>query len=228
MARFAIVDDHLYAINQEDLNIINVEDPKNPSHTKETSIGVGIETIFPRDKETLFIGARNGMYIYDISKPTEPKKLSRYRHIASCDPVVADQNYAYVTLNNLQNTCRRGGNLLQVIDIANLNNPYRVNQRVMEGPRGLGIDGNQLFVADNGLKVFDVQNPATDIQLDQHFQDVSAKDVIPLNDLLLVIADDALVQYDYSKDNLQELSRILFKVPTLKVKALIMRPRNLY
>ena len=45
-----------------------------------------------------FIGARNGMYIYDINNPFSPQLVSQYSHFMSCDPVVVDDNFAYITL----------------------------------------------------------------------------------------------------------------------------------
>ncbi len=52
----------------------------------------------------MFLGSTNGMYIYDISAPDTPKYVSELQHVTSCDPVVVDDKYAYVTL--------RGGNNL--------------------------------------------------------------------------------------------------------------------
>ena len=83
----------------------------------------------------------------------------------------------------------------------------------MENPYGLGIDNASLFICEGnkGLKSFDASNPL-DIKLQQHFKDINAFDVIPLNNILMVIGKEGLYQYDYTdKTNLKLLSVIKVK-----------------
>ena len=80
----------------------------------------------------------------------------------------------------------------------------------MQEPYGLGIDGNKLFVCDNGLKVFDATDP---LQVGNKRLFTTTEfigyDLIPYNNLLLVIGSDGLYQYSYSSDNqLKRLSVI--------------------
>ncbi|MCK9206886.1 MAG: hypothetical protein M0P66_07230, partial [Salinivirgaceae bacterium] len=140
-----------------------------------------------------------------------PQFLSEFRHASSCDPVVVNGNYAYVTL--------RGGNLcgaiesqLNVIDISTIENPKLVATCLMEEPYGLGIDDSVLFVCDGnaGLKIYNAANP---LEIDSHllasYPDNHAFDVIPLGDVLVMIGVDGLYQYDYSDlNNIRELSHI--------------------
>lgn len=205
LARFAIIHNNLYAVTRENLKLFNLSNPSQPDFTDSIYLGVGIETIFPYG-ENLFIGTQTGMQIYDISTPSVPIKLSTYQHIYSCDPVVADDNYAYVTLNSNNDWCGRTVNRLDIIDISNLSSPYRVAGYAMEGPEGLGVEGNLLFVCDNGLKVYDVTDKSN-LKLLQHF-DIKATDVIPIGDRLLVIGDDGLYQYQYVGSEISLLSKI--------------------
>ena len=205
LARFAIIHNNLYAVTRENLKLFNLSNPSQPDLTDSIYLGVGIETIFPYG-ENLFIGTQTGMQIYDISTPSVPLKLSTYQHIYSCDPVVADDNYAYVTLNSNNDWCGRTVNRLDIIDISNLSSPYRVANYAMEGPEGLGVEGNLLFVCDNGLKVYDITDKSN-LKLLQHF-DIKATDVIPIGDKLLVIGDDGLYQYQYDGSEISLLSKI--------------------
>ena len=71
----------------------------------------------------------------------------------------------------------------------------------MESPYGLGIRNGTLFVCDGdaGLKVYDASDPeAIDQNQLAHFTDISAFDVIPLYNVLLLIGQDGFYQYDYS------------------------------
>jgi hypothetical protein len=74
----------------------------------------------------------------------------------------------------------------------------------------LGVDNKKLFICEgtNGLKTFDASN-SLDIKLLQHFKNMDAYDVIPLNKTLMMIGKDGLYQYDYSNPNdLKLLSKI--------------------
>lgn len=206
-ARFTICGNYLYTVNSSDMRVFSLIDPANPAALTKVDIGFGIETIFPRGDSLLFVGSQSGMYIYTISFSGYPSKQSYFQHIKSCDPVVADSKYAYVTLNSISFRCGRSTNELQIIDISNLNYPYLKTAYPMFGPKGLGIDNKTLFVCDNGLKVYDVSD-VMNIKLKQNFN-ISANDVIPYYGNLLVIGNDGFYQYKYQNDTITFLSKIL-------------------
>ena len=218
MARFAIKGDILYTVSTDSLKLFNIEEADNPTYAPERDLRIGfdIETIFPMDT-LLFIGSRNGMYMYDITEPRFPMFLSEARHFRSCDPVVAQGNYAYVTLNTNASGCGPSpNNELHIYDISNLRMPILISALRLSGPTGLGIDGAKLFVCDQGLKVFDITNPSNIRQIDD-LADIdevnirSAYDVIPLNGLLLLVAEEGLCQFDYTGSRLKFLSKIEIK-----------------
>lgn len=203
-ARFAITGNYLYTVDNKNLNLFNISKPNEPLFVNKIDIGQGIETIFPKGN-ALFIGSQFGMYIYDVSAPSAPLLLSNYIHVFSCDPVVADSNYAYVTLRSGRE-CGRNTNQLEIIDIRDLRNPKLVKTYPMAGPKGLAIDGHNLFVCDNGLKIYDAKN-VSNLILKKHFL-ISADDVIPLAGLLMVTGKEGITQYDYSKDTISFLSQL--------------------
>jgi len=209
LARFSVVGDFLYTVNNEGMKLFNLNDPSNPIFTSDIPMQFGIETIRSRGDSLLFIGSQNGMYIYDIKTASAPVLLSQYQHVVSCDPVVVDEDYAYVTLHSEGSNmrCNRNVNELQIIDISNLRNPYEVAIYPMEMPKGLGIDGNDLFVCDDGLKVFDATN-SPEITLKHHFTSIVANDVIAYNGTLLVTAENGLFQYSYGNGEIKLLSKI--------------------
>jgi len=215
MARFAISGDVLYTVSTSTMKLFNIENPANPIYSDQRDVNVGfdIETIFPLDT-LLFIGSRNGMYVYDITEPKFPVKLAEVSHIRSCDPVVAQNNYAYVTLNTNVSACGRGtNNVLDIYDISDPLKPQLKRTLQLFGPKGLGIDGNKLFVCDNGLKVFNISDPLNIRQIDDlvDIDQVNIRasyDVIPVDGLLLLVADEGLFQFDYTGTSIKFVSKI--------------------
>ena len=197
MARFTIVDPYLYALHDSYIQLVRIDDPVNPSLWSTVDVGWGIETIFPYGNY-LFIGSTTGMFIYDNTNPENPTQLSAFAHVTSCDPVVAQGDYAYVTLR-AGSFCGGGVNRLDILDITDLTNPLMVESYAMQGPFGLGIDGATLFVCDGvaGLKVYDVTDPMN-IDLIAFETNNETYDVILIPPLAIVVGPDGLDQYDYT------------------------------
>ncbi|MDW3210055.1 MAG: hypothetical protein R8N23_09315 [Reichenbachiella sp.] len=202
LARFTITDNYLYTVNEYRLKLFDITITDSPIEGNTVDLGWGIETIFPYE-DKLFFGARSGMHIYDNSNPAEPSYISTYEHINTCDPVVVQNDLAYVTLRS-GTECETFTNQLDVIDISNVNNPELVVTHEMENPHGLGVKGNCLFIAegDYGLKVFNASDPLKiGERLTAHHKEVHALDVIPLDDVLFMIGKDGLHQYNYDCNN---------------------------
>ncbi len=202
MARFTIVGDYLYVVDDSKLHVFGLQQPLAPTHANEVNLGWGIETIFPWE-DKLFIGSNSGMFIFDNSDPTNPVQLAEFRHARACDPVFVDGHYAYVTLRD-GNFCQGFTNQLDLIDIQDLHNPRLVKSFPMDNPHGLSIRDQVLYLCEgeHGLKVFDVRQPE---ELDKHRLDHEqgffAFDVIALpgdRGLLLVIGEDGFYQFDAS------------------------------
>lgn len=207
MARFTIKDNFMYAVSETSLNIFNLKERGQPQLVQTLELGWGIETIFSY-KDLLFFGTRTGMLIYNIADPENPMYVSEYQHIYSCDPIVVEDGYAYVTLRT-QAQCPRGENELQIYDIKDPTAPILIKSYDMGNPWGLGIDRKKLFVCDGkyGLKVFDAGDPEQ-IQLLETIEYVNGYDVIPHEQILIVSARDGIYQFDYSAQQLKQLSRI--------------------
>ena len=214
-SRFAIVNERLYAVSQSEMKLFNLQNPSNPTKDGSLNLGLGIETIFPY-KDKLFLGTTTGVQIWDNKNPQKPTYLSRLDHARACDPVVVENDIVYVTLRSINNFSRCGGaisNQLDVIDVSNAASPVLLKTYLMENPYGLGIDNKKLFICEgtSGLKTFDASKPM-DIKQLQHFKEMNAYDVIPLNNTLMLIGKDGLYQYDYSNPNsLKLLSKISVK-----------------
>ena len=204
-ARFTIKGNYLYAVNNQTLKVFDISSPQSVLYKKDKFIGFGIETIFPFE-DKLFIGSQNGMYVYDVSNPELPEQLCQFSHVFSCDPVISDGKFAYVTLHSENSRCGRTTNELQIINIEDITKPVFIKSYPMSKPLGLGIDNKKLFVCDNGIKIFNITNEGTLIQTE--YLSVDALDVIPYKNLLITVGLNSLTQYDYSTDKLVLLSTV--------------------
>jgi hypothetical protein len=210
MARFIIYENILYAIDISTLHFFDISETAAPWSVGNQNIGWNIETVFIA-RDHIFIGAQSGMYIYSLNDPVLPEYVSTYWHVTSCDPVVVEGNFAYVTLRT-GNACEGDVNQLDVVDIHNMKNPFLTKSYQMHNPHGLGIDDGILFVCDGeeGLKVYDAGNPYM-IKSNKiaQFPDIDAFDVIPVNELLIMVGKEGIFQYDYTDlQNIELLSTL--------------------
>jgi hypothetical protein len=208
MARFTIINDYLYAVNRFSLNIINISNATAPVKVGLYHAGVNIETIYPF-RQKLFLGASAGMFIINISNPVAPVREGTFQHARACDPVVADDNFAFVTLR-AGNFCQGTNNQLDVINVQNVMAPSLAKTYSMTNPFGLAKDGNTLFVCDgrDGLKVYNCANVLS-LQMINHIEDLETYDVIAENKKLIVVTQKGLYQYDYTDINsIRLLSKI--------------------
>ena len=202
MTRFLPIDRYLYTINFNELVLFSIGENYQPSRFARLDTGTQAETLFQLN-DLLFVGSTTGMLMYDVSSPSNPNYLNSIEHFRSCDPVVADENYAYVTLRGGTN-CFTQTNELQIIDIRNPEELSVVARQVMFNPHGLAIHQDYLLVCDGsaGLKVVDVR--------DREEPQILSTDNIPFAyDIIvdfpsaIVVGEGILYQYDLS--NLPEI-----------------------
>ncbi|MDB2462557.1 hypothetical protein N9W61_00415 [Algibacter sp.] len=205
LARFQIVNNYLYAVGNYEMSIFNIQNLKAPVEENTIYAGWNIETMFQAEGY-LYLGSTNGMYIYNLVNPSLPEYVSEFSHWEGCDPVVVDGDYAYVTLRG-GNVCGQLESVLEVIDISDKTTPTLTERYTLENPYGLGVKGNILYVCDGtaGLKLFERETPK-DLVLVNTLEDVKAKDVIPLEESLLMIGENTLYQYEYLENNVKLIS----------------------
>ncbi|GAA0740185.1 hypothetical protein GCM10009431_10070 [Gaetbulibacter jejuensis] len=207
LARFQIVDNYLYTVGVSEMSIFNIENLAQPNLVTTQYSGWNIETMFHADGY-LYLGGSNGMYIYSLENAANPSYVSEFIHWEGCDPVVVDGDYAYLTLRG-GNECGQQESVLEVIDISDKTYPTLVATYFLDNPYGLGFKGNSLYVCDgtSGLKVYDKTDPIQ-LQLSQTFIDLQAKDVVPMDDVLIMIGDNIVYQYEYGEGTLQQISAL--------------------
>ena len=210
LARYTIANGYLYMVDMQELKAFSLANPTDPILAKTLRIGSDIETIFAFE-DKLFIGSMQAMYIYSITNPSSPQKLGEASHVRACDPVIANQDYAYVTVRS-GTACGGNTNALYIYDVKNILNPTQVNVVPMSSPYGLGKTEDVLYVCDggNGLQIFDITDPVYPSRKnglnDEIFYDVIVDET---NDLLICMVQGGTAIYRINDFNLEKLAKIV-------------------
>lgn len=202
LARFALVGEYLYTVDDQSLRIFNISNPQLPTFVGTKEIGFDIETLYSLD-EYLFVGSRLGMFVFDISDPKFPLQLSKVEHVRSCDPVVSSGDYTYVTLHT-NATCAGNVNQLEVYNTQDLLRPELITTISLDRPIGLGLYRNYLLVTDaNVVRIFDVSDPAQPDLVGGIEED--AFDIIIRNNDLFIIGEKSLSQYQLNPEDIKDI-----------------------
>lgn len=206
MTRFLPVDNYLYTINFNELILFAIGSDYRPSRFARVDTGTQAETLFLLN-DLLFVGSTTGMLMYDVATASNPEYLNSIEHFRSCDPVVADSAYAYVTLRGGTN-CFTDLNELQIIDIQNPQEALEVVARqVLFNPHGLAIHNDHLIVCDGtaGIKVLDVSD-RTNPRIITTENIPFAYDIIVDYPNATVVGESVIYQYDLS--NLPNMTKV--------------------
>lgn len=209
LAIFALKGNYLYAVDNSKLNVFSLLNPSIPVSVNEIEIGFNIETLFSYD-QYLFVGSRNGMFIYSLENPENPVQLSSVQHFTSCDPVVANATHSFVTLHS-GTFCGNNLNVLQVYNTTDINNPVLVHSRNLTSPKGIALYNNYLFVCDDVIKIFNIENPSEPILVTTINQ--NCFDLIIKDNSLFAIGKNGLYRYQLNPNliiDIQFKSQVLY------------------
>lgn len=210
MSRFTLYNNNLYTVTENQMTIFDLTGEMPKKAAESIYIGWNVETIFSY-KDNMFMGTPTGMLIYSVTDPLKPIFQSSVSHVFGCDPVVVDNDLAYVTVHS-GNNCGQNANDLFIVDVKDVKKPKQVATFAMTSPKGLGIDDGKLFLCDNGLKIFTITSP-TELYLKslKNIEGMLGYDLIAYNNTLMMIAEDGLYQYNYANINdIKFLSKLAF------------------
>lgn len=209
-ARFSIAGDYLYTIAGSQIQIFNIADSADPKTWSQVSVADDIETLFAY-RDVMFIGAQSGVFLYDIKDEGNPSFVSGVEHWQACDPVVAQGDYAFVTLNTTSDACPGEINQLEILDVSDTLRPILVDVVEMQGPKGLAVIDDYLFICDGiaGLKIFD-KTELKDIKILDQLDSDQCNDIILRDRLAITTGSEGIKQYDFTEVPITLLSEINF------------------
>ncbi|WP_299058828.1 hypothetical protein [uncultured Polaribacter sp.] len=206
LATFSLKGNYLYTVDYSNLSVFNITDTTNPIKVNTVNVGFDIETLFSYN-DFLFIGSQNAMYIYDVTNAELPKKMSQSNHFRACDPVVANNTNAYVTLHSNAN-CGGAVNELKTYDVTDIENPILLNTRNLTQPKGLSLFGTDfLLVCDGSVKIFDVKNPL-DSKFLKEIPTTNSIDIIIRNNNAFIISEGSISQYELNLNDILNFKKI--------------------
>lgn len=215
-ARMVIDGDYLYAISGSTVQLFDISAPATPLPWTQVTIDWDIQTLFPYENY-LLVGAADGVHILDNSIPASPQLVGDFQHALAQDPVVAQDGVAYVTLKRDDTMVPNGiVNQLNVIDISDVTQPALVQTQPMQGPSGLSVTGDRLYVCDGvaGIKIFSLADKFNPVP-QQSIPNVDCSDVIARNDKLYVIDDRGFSQYDTLTPGIPQLLSTVDSEPVI-------------
>ena len=138
------------------------------------------------------------MFIYSLANPENPVFLSEAIHVRSCDPVVANDSIAFVTLRG-NTRCGPATDGLYIHNVKDILNPVLIKTVEMPTPHGLGLKDSLLYICQqqNGLSVYNVNQPDNPVLRNTITNDYF-NDVIVYGDLLICYVQSGLKLYDIS------------------------------
>lgn len=198
LARFSIAKNYLYCVDASDLSVFDLSIPSYPTFKAKINVGWDIETIYSYGNH-LFIGGMNGMYVYSIANPQSPIKISEFTHARACDPVVVEDNRAYVTLRS-GSACGPSENALHVLDVTNVSNPTLLKSILMDEPYGLSVENKIAYVCDGigGIKILNT-NDLTQVHFLKVLGGMVPYDCILNDKILFVTARDGIIIYNVTQ-----------------------------
>lgn len=209
MATFILKYSHLYTVDHTNLNVFNISNPENPVKVNSVNVGFNIETLFSMDKY-LFIGSRNGMFIYSIEANAEaPVKLAQASHFTACDPVVANSTAAFVTIHtNTSCNPTANANRLLAYNITDITKPMLMAQRSLQEPKGLALYKNYLILCDKDDLLFFNVSDIKDIRLEHAIPNTPAVDLIVQDDRIMAFTKSHLVQFEIDPQDIKQTKQI--------------------
>ncbi len=206
MARFIVKGGYLYALNQSELLVYEIEGSRTLQRISTTMTNAMAETLFSYGS-LLFVGTRQGMLIYSLDDPEDPAFVGSAEHIYSCDPVVVQSDIAFVTTRS-GSQCRGGNNELLIFDVSDPTKPLPLAALPLPNPHGLAVDGPILFIADmsEGLHVIDVENPEKPRLLAT--LPIESYDLVADDGMLYVSGTDGLFQLRYQVDEQVQVGKL--------------------
>ncbi|NHJ47291.1 MAG: hypothetical protein FK733_05830 [Asgard group archaeon] len=171
--------------------IVDVADPTNPTTLSHKLLG-GVEHVVQVKDNIVFVADyHNGLFIFNVTNPSNPQQISNYGDQA--DIVVCNDEIACISDPHLI-----------ILNITDLTNPTEIYNYVEFPIIDVIIRDDLLFCLDlfTGLKILNISNPATPVQINQWLtSEIMYRDIEIYNDIIFLASSTGLKALDVSNIN---------------------------
>jgi len=124
---------------------------ENKYMLSDSSQDTAYKNVQIKDNYAFIATGFDGLHIFNISNPINPKFVSRYPQTSFTEDVYVSDNYAYVADNGLQ-----------ILDIFDPINPTKVGSNYFALSVSVYVSDNYAYVItqNNGLKIVDISSPS--------------------------------------------------------------------
>ncbi|WP_298153753.1 hypothetical protein [Flavobacterium sp.] len=202
LATFVLKGNYLYAVDDSKINVFSLINSQTPVQVNNVPVGFRVETLSAQDNY-LFVGSQTGMFIYSLENPENPVLISLAQHFTSCDPVISNGPLTFVSLHS-NTVCGGSINVVEIYNTVDVYNPLLLTSINLIEPKGIGLYGHYLFVCDDIVKIFDIQNPMAPVFVKSI--NVASHDVIIKGDDLFAIGNGGLYRYELHPNDINDIT----------------------
>ncbi|MDD5772597.1 MAG: PKD domain-containing protein [bacterium] len=156
---------YAYVATYSGLQIVDISSPENP-YMAASVIGIGSAKDVYIEGNYAYVATSTGLHIIDINNPVIPHTEKSVANIGSAKGIYVSGNYAYAAVSDYAYTYPAGPTGLQVIDISDPENAFKISNVNITGPASdVYVAGNYAYVADaNGVvQIIDISYPLNPI-----------------------------------------------------------------
>ena len=165
-----VSDNYAYAVDGNNLHILDISNPFAPSEVGQRKIGTAKEVAV--SGTTAYVAAGTfGMRILDVSVPSAPVELGYYLTPGDASGIAVEGSHAYVA---------DGYSGLRIFDVSQSSTPVPIGYVNTPGTAvAVKLAGNYAYVADSdsGFEVIDISNPSSPTLVGSHSTGCAANDI---------------------------------------------------
>lgn len=183
ISNVVIVGNYAYAGQGQDMLVIDISDPSDPSEVGRLTTSSVVNDIALAGNYAYVADGENGLVVVDITNPALPTIVGAYAYSSgSAYGVALAGNYAYIAYGNTG---------LIIVEIANPAAPAFEGRYDTSYAKNVALSGNYAYIADDtsGLITVDITNPAAPISASSY--DTVKANAVTVSGNYAYIADDS-------------------------------------
>ncbi|MGL1933842.1 MAG: hypothetical protein OCD01_02420 [Fibrobacterales bacterium] len=205
-AMFALGEEYLYAVSQEVMVTINVQDETSPKYLSKSEVfGWNVMSV-TISHDLLFVSGYDMVSVIDVSRPGNPGVSTALPGVTYCDELLFVGEYLYAASGGNER-CYSRNDGITVVNISDKSEPLIEETYSMDGPTDIEIVNGYLYACDGraGFKIFTVEG--SELNLITQLDTIIVETVSVVEGIATLTSEDGVYTYDVTDpENPVELS----------------------